>query len=148
FISSVEKTERVVLQIRRDLSITPPANQPPPRMFVGTRIEVKPDKVEEWITLMKSDVLPALRKAGVKSSGVASARLGAPFGTFFISEPIDKAAELDGPSPLETGMGADNFRKFVQKAAPLTSRMQTDTFRVRADLSYVPQQGASTSGGR
>jgi hypothetical protein len=112
-------------------------------MFVGTRVEVKPDKIDAWVALMKSDVLPALRKAGVKNTGVASVRFGAPFGTFFISEPIDKPAELDNPSPLETGMRADNFRKFVQKASPLIDRMQSDTFRVRADLSYLPQAAAS-----
>src|SRR5262249_14759648 len=108
-------------------------------------IEVKLEKTPEWIALYKSEVLPALRKAGVKDAGVATAVFGARAGTYYLSGFLDKATDLDGQSPLERGMGAEGFRKFLQKVTPMTASIEQNVFRVRTDLSYIPQAAASGS---
>lgn len=143
--SCLEKTESIVLQIRRDLSMAVPATSTPPRLVLSSFVQVKPGKTEEWAALVKNEMLPAYRKAGVKSIGVNEARFGAPAGMFVMTAFSDKAADLEA-DPLLASMGPENLRKLIDKFLPLTESFRQHVFRVRADLSYIPQAAGGGAG--
>jgi hypothetical protein len=63
------------------------------------RTRVRPDKVDEYLAMVKSEVLPAAKKAGLKGFSVAQERYGAP-GTELIS-----VAGMSGWGDLDGGSG-------------------------------------------
>jgi hypothetical protein len=70
-----------------------------------TIYRVKPDKVQQWLALEKNEVVPALKKAGVKSRQVYRTVVGET-NEFQVREPVAGFEIFDGPSPLERALGA------------------------------------------
>jgi hypothetical protein len=61
---------------------------------------LKPDMVNEWVDLQKNEVVPALKKGGVKTRTVyATAIFGNAYEYVSIA-PYQTTAQFDGPSPL------------------------------------------------
>jgi hypothetical protein len=80
-----------------------------------TTYRVKPDMVQTWLALEKNDVVPALKKAGVKSRQVYRTVIGET-NEFQAREPVAGIVIFDGPSPLVKVLGA-------QKAAALEAKL-------------------------
>src|SRR5437764_6678221 len=59
-------------------------------------VSVTPGMMDEWAALVKNEVLPALKKAGVKSGQVYQTMLGNT-SEFQIVTPLDKMSNLDLP---------------------------------------------------
>jgi hypothetical protein len=78
-----------------------------------TEVRVKPDKITDWLALERNEVVPALKKAGVKQYTVFQTLIGAT-NEFVIVRPLPSFAEFNGPGPLELG----------DKAAALTAKLR------------------------
>jgi hypothetical protein len=81
-----------------------------------TEVHVKPDKVDQWLALERSEVVPAMKKAGVKQYVVWQTLIGE-VTDYVIVRPLPTFAEFNGGGPLEAALGAD-------KAAALRAKLR------------------------
>src|SRR5258707_308005 len=65
-----------------------------------TITHLKPDMVNEWVDLQKNEVVPALKKAGVKTRTAFATSIFGTSGEYLITQPFDSTADFDGDSPL------------------------------------------------
>lgn len=76
---------------------------------------VKPDMLNEWVDLQKNEVVPALKKAGVKTRTVYASGLFGPAGEYLVTQPFNSPAEFDGPSPLVKALDAPGAARLNEK---------------------------------
>jgi len=76
---------------------------PTTRLLV-TEVRVKPDKIADWLALERNEVMPALKKAGVKQYTVFQTLIGAT-NEFVVVRPLPTFSEFNGPGPLEGALG-------------------------------------------
>lgn len=69
-------------------------------------IRLKPDMVNEWIALQRDEVIPAQKKAGVKSRTTLVTQVGNSF-EYTILTPFPTWAGFDEPPPLVRALGAE-----------------------------------------
>jgi hypothetical protein len=141
----IESAEREIDEIQTDLSL--PMTPDLPKMVRVLTTKVKADKVNEYIALMKSDLFPAVKKAGLKTFGIARMRYGAPSTVFRSVMALSSWADLDGPPAISTAMGQDAYRQFLAKLTPLVVESEYTIYRFLPDMSYLPQGGAPSSSG-
>jgi hypothetical protein len=91
-----------------------PADAGVTRLQVAT-FRVKPDKIETFLALEKGEVVPALKKAGVKSRQVYRTVVGEA-NEFQVRTPVAGFEIYDEPGALESALGA-------QQAADLRDRL-------------------------
>jgi hypothetical protein len=72
----------------------------------ATLTHLKPDMANEWVDLQKNEVVPALKKAGVKTRTVYATSIFGNAGEYLIVQPFDSTAEFDGQSPLVKALDA------------------------------------------
>jgi hypothetical protein len=110
---------------------TPPAGPTFIRLNV---VEVRPDSVAEYMALQKSDVIPALQKAGVPYRNAwRTGAFGANFTVAYLT-PITSFAALDEPNPMLKALGEEAYRAFQVKAAKLITSARVYAMRERPDL--------------
>jgi hypothetical protein len=141
-----DSIERTVDEIQPELSL--PRTGEPPAMVRVIRTVVKPDKVDEFVALYKSEIVPAMKKAGVKTAAMARTRFGGPRSEFRSSASIDGWAALDGPAPVVQAMGEAKYRAFLAKYSALVNDTEYNIYRYMPDLSYLAPQAHSSSGGQ
>src|SRR5712692_7833857 len=78
----------------------------PAAMSRVTVTQVRPDMLNEWLDLQKNEVVPALKKAGVKTRTVYSSGLFGTAGEYVIITPMEKFAQFDAGNPLNQALGA------------------------------------------
>lgn len=72
-----------------------------------TVVRIKAEMLDEWIDLQRNEVVPALKKAGIKQRTVWATAVGNSF-EFTIIAPFEKFAVMDAPAgPLVTALGAE-----------------------------------------
>ena len=87
-----------------------------------TRINLKPDHVSQWLQLVKGEVLPALKKAGVQHQAVYETVFGdAP--EYTIVRPFAGFEEYDGPDPLVRALGAAGAARLEEKLQACTQSL-------------------------
>jgi hypothetical protein len=131
-----ESYRRVIDEVNPDLSL-PDTGKIPTMIRVLTTV-VQPDKYSDYIALIKSDILPGIKKGGTTSFSIGESRFGAPGTTITSIIGINNWAEFDGTVGLEKGIGKDAYREFLKKLRPLVASTQTDIYRFQPDLSYLP----------
>ncbi len=131
----VESSERYIDEILPDLSL--PRSAEIPKMVRVMRSQVKPDKVDAYTSLLKSELFPAVQKSGMKVYLTARVRLGRPSQEFSSIVGLDGWASLDGQPPVVLAMGADNYRQFVARITPLVEFSEVNVYRYLPDLSYL-----------
>ena len=110
-----------------DLYIGAMGAPPPVLRVVHTR--VKPGMSDQYIALLKSELVPALKKAGVALFRAREVEYGGPRTDFYTASGLTKFADLDGENLLVKAMGADWFKSFLEKAAALTATSATTLLR-------------------
>src|SRR5262249_2421837 len=92
---------------------------PPDRSLV-TIVRVKPEMLSEWLDLQKSAVVPALKKAGVKTRTVYAGGIFGKAFEFRITQPLKNFAEFDSADRQAAALGlttdvklADKLRKCI-----------------------------------
>ncbi|HVO98325.1 MAG TPA: hypothetical protein VMT15_09680 [Bryobacteraceae bacterium] len=129
-----ESITSLVTELLPDLSTA--AVTEPPTLLRIARTRIRPDKVDEWMAIVKNELLPAYKKAGLTLT-VRQVRFGAPTNEFYLSTRIANWADA-GKNPLRDSMGADAYNKMVAKLTALTTLRELDIFRYRADMSWAP----------
>jgi hypothetical protein len=127
---------RTIEVIQPDLSL-PPGEEAPKMVRVLTTI-VRPEKFDEYLKLIKTDVLPAAQKGGLKTYIFAEAKYGAPNTQVSSVIAMDKWAELDEPMGIEKALGKEGYQALLQKIRPLVVQSEANEYRFQPDLSYLP----------
>jgi hypothetical protein len=105
-----------------------------------TVTQVKPEMLNEWIDLQKSEVVPALKKAGVKSRTVYSSGLFGTAGEYVLIAPIEKFADFDAGNPLAKALGPEGAARLGEKLRKCVVESHSYLITRLADLSNDTQQ--------
>jgi hypothetical protein len=100
--------------------------------------QVRPDKLGDYLALVKSDILPAVKKSGAKDYSIARGQFGEPSTTVISVLGLNNWADLDGGLGVEKALGKEGFQSFLLKMAPLIVSSQFDIYRFQPNLSYLP----------
>jgi hypothetical protein len=96
---------------------------------------VAPGKMNDYLNLVKTEVTPAFKKA--KITLVVNRRgLGTNANDLNFTTPLDKYAELDGPSPFLKALGQDALTKLGPRLASMSAGFETIVRTRQADLSF------------
>ncbi|MBL8230050.1 MAG: hypothetical protein JNL98_16295 [Bryobacterales bacterium] len=132
----VESREIMIDEILPEVSIT---STEMPSMLQALRTSALPGKGEDYVALIKSDLFPALRKAGTSTYVFARRRMGGPSETYVSVRGLKGWSDLDGIPNARKAMGDENYRKFLAKRATLVRESESTVYRYLADLSYAPK---------
>jgi hypothetical protein len=98
---------------------------------------VRADMADQYMAAVKEDLLPAVRKSGLKVFVFSRARYGATTNEFHISTDLGSWSDLDSTSPVVKAMGQENYNKFLAKIRPMTIESEWNIYRYEPDLSYI-----------
>jgi hypothetical protein len=135
-VDCAASTRRTIEEIQPDLSL--PVSMEMPKMVRVLTTLVRPEKYKEYLDLVKSDLLPAAQKGGLKTYIFAEARYGAPNTQVTSVIAMDKWAELDDSVGVEKALGKEGYQTLLGKVRPLIVQAEVNQYRFEADLSYLP----------
>jgi hypothetical protein len=127
---------RIIEEVMPDLSL--PASMEMPKMIRVLVTQVRPDKFNDYLELVKKEVLPAAQKGGLKSFSVAQTRYGAPSTEITSVAGLNNWADLDGGFGVEKGLGKEGYQSLLVKVRALIIQSDADVYRFQPDLSYLP----------
>lgn len=108
----------------------------PPQMLSINVVRVKPELLTEYQDFVKSEVIPALQKGGVKERHAwTTANFGESY-EYVYATPITNFAQYDSPGPLVKALGQDGARALGAKSRRFHVSSHTYAVRLRPDLSY------------
>jgi hypothetical protein len=110
-----------------------------PKMVRTGRTRVVQGKMDEVLAILRSDTLPAMKKAGVTEFGVAVARYGTPNSEIHTYAALGGWGDLDSPWGLQKGMSPEDLKAYLAKISPYIVFSQYDMWRFKPELSYVPE---------
>ena len=100
---------------------------------------VKPNMVRAFQELQKNEVLPALKKGGVKESSFwTTAQFGDSYEIVTIG-PSSGLARFDEPSALTKALGEEGARALLEKWSQLVNDTRQFSLRLRPELSIPPK---------
>jgi hypothetical protein len=129
-----ESTDTWMDEMQPDMMIQ--SKDVPAMVRVG-RTRVVSGKMDELKALFHDQLVPALKKAGVADYGIAVARYGTPTNEFHSYLGLSGWGDLDVPLAAQKGMGADGFKAFQAKLAPLVESTEWSMWKFEPELSYI-----------
>ncbi|HTS26588.1 MAG TPA: hypothetical protein VMH81_11995 [Bryobacteraceae bacterium] len=108
-------------------------------------VHVKPDMLNEWIDLEKNEVIPALKKGGIKTRTTYQTVRGNVF-EYVIVTPFDTWGQFDGESPQIKALGAQGSARLGAKLRRCEESVQTFVSTPLQDLSNLPNAELGTIG--
>ena len=135
-IERVELDRAGRVKVNPDLSL--PDSGKMPTMIRVLVTQVRPDKVKDYLELAKNEIIPGIKKSGLKDYSIAQSRFGEPNTVITSVVGFNNWADLDGGLGLEKGIGKEAYQSFLGKLTPLIVSSQFDVYRFRPDLSYLP----------
>ena len=127
----------VALVARPDLSFFEEAEWAP-KMAVMVTLTVAPGTNQAFETLLVDEVLPAMKKAGVKVYAVSQAAFGGNGLQYHAVSLIDDFAELDKGPPLVRALGPEGAAKLQAKSAELLTGFEVTVLEYLPELSLSP----------
>ena len=102
------------------------------------RTRVMPGKMDELKALFREQIVPAIKKSGATSYGVAVARYGTPNNEIHSYLGLSGWADLDSPFGVEKGMSPAEYKAFMAKVQTLVESTEWTIWKYQPDLSYIP----------
>lgn len=117
---------------------------PAEQLLLVTVVKLKPGMTAEWEAMQKSDVLPALKRAGQPWRHVWGRGVFGPANEFHLVSPITRYAQFDDPlSPLAKGLGEAGMAAYRAKVATLVESSTTFAIRSLPTLSWEPSDAGT-----
>lgn len=132
----IESSRRVIEEVDPNLSL--PDSGSVPKMLRVLVTQVRADKVPDYLALVKSDILPAVKKSGAKDYTIAQGRFGESGSTITSVLGFNAWAEFDQGLGVEKGIGKEGLAALLAKLRPLIATSQYDIYRFEPELSYLP----------
>lgn len=135
----INRSHTYAMMGRPDLSYSPEMTGPP-KLAVITTSHVTPGRNLQFESLIKTEVVPALKKAGVAGFWVSQSVLGGDAHEYVSLVIIDKFADLDrgSPIPIVRALGQAGANALLAKLAGLVSHQERVLSRYVEDLSIAP----------
>jgi hypothetical protein len=135
-----EKLRRCIVSTSSFLSTAlPEISNPPdtkdPALVGFLRLRITPGKMDEYVTLYRTEVLPLMKKADSKVLA-ASRRLGTDGYDLTFETPLTKFSDLDAPPALVRAFGAETVAKTLAKLNGLATVMENTILLRQADISF------------
>ena len=131
----IESSHRIINEIQPDLSIQKATDMP--KMVRVLTTDVRPEKFREYLALVKSDILPAYQKSGVKLYEFSETIYGGSNTEVTSVVGMENWAELDGGFGVEKSLGKEGYEAIRAKVRPLIVRAEYDEYRFQPELSYL-----------
>ena len=112
------------------------AQSPQTRLLVS-EVQLKPDKIDEWLALQEDEVVPALKEAGVTERDVYRAVIGDAT-TFVVVRPLPSFAEYDGPGLLAESLGTRRAQDLVRRLRDCIMAVESRIENRRDDFFLDP----------
>lgn len=119
-----------------DIGLTDNAAMTSAKVFGVNRYQVRPGMADEFMALMKNEIVPALKKGGVKDFKLRRVEYGGSRELFTSRRAIANFAELDGGSPMEKALGKDGAAALTKKSRALATT-QYFLYRMRTEISLL-----------
>jgi hypothetical protein len=136
------RRQAYTFESRNDLSFVNPKFPDPPKLARLRITHLAPGREEDFTNWIKSDLLPAARKADVRGLWFARIRFGGNTTDFFGISPVESFAEL-GKLNVIMALGTEESRKSLEKLRGVTAGNEDYILRLRADLSLLNGQVAA-----
>jgi hypothetical protein len=117
------------------------AQAPPAVRVLVTTTQLKPDMVDTWQTIQRTEVVPATKKGGGTWRWVfTSGPLGGQGFTFVTVVPITNYAQFDGQNAVQRALGPDGVAKLNAKQRPaiVSTHAVLQTLVQNASLQSFP----------
>ncbi len=135
--SCIESTDRVIDEVVPDLTVRLPLPEPP-KLVRLLRTVVKPDRLEEYMALIRTEIVPPAKKSGMPLFHTSRTRFGGPVTEFRTVTVLNGWADLDGTAPVVTALGGrDAYQKFLAKQRQLIVESDVTVLAHQADISYL-----------
>ncbi len=121
--------------INRLTDISNVLDGPPPAVIVSARYRIAPGKMQEFQSLVKSDILPVYKKAKVNLT-VNSRGIGTNVNEVTMTTGYAKFADLDGGPLITKQLGQEGAAKVNAKFTGIRTMIEVVTRRRMADLSF------------
>jgi hypothetical protein len=138
-IDCTESWRRIIAEVQPDLSVE---GTDMPKMIRVLTTDVRPDKYNDYLALVKSDMLPAAQKGGLKLYEFSETRYGAPNTEVTSIVAMDSWGDLDGGVGMQKALGKDGYQALLQKVRPLIVQAVVNEYRFLPEISYLPSAPA------
>lgn len=135
--TTIESREILMDEVIPEASVLPTGELPPLVQTLRTRVH--PGKGNDYVALVKNELIPALRKAGVPVYVFARRRMGGPGDTFTSARSLKGWGDLDGTPELRRILGEGAYEKFLAKRNALVMESEVTLYRILPDISYRPK---------
>jgi len=117
----------------------------PAPMVQVIRTTVKPGMGNEYMNLVKSEVVPAYKKAGIKTFVLITPA----YGEGDVVSVIPRSwKDIDAGQPLAKALGQEGYAALLKKLNAMTVKRQIDLYQYRPGMSYRPGAAGTPSGGK
>src|SRR5260370_26174917 len=124
-----ESWHRIIEVVNPDLSL--PDSGKMPTMIRVLVTQVRPDKVKDYLELAKNEIIPGIKKSGLKDYSIAQSRFGEPITVITSVAGFNNSADPHGGLGLEKGVGKDVYTSFLGKLSPPIVSRQFDAVAFR-----------------
>ena len=114
-----------------------------PKLAILSIVHAASGRGPEFEALLKSDIVPALKKGGVTYYGVVQVVFGDDVNKYMTLTLVNDFAEIAKGSALERALGREGMVKLTQKAGPLVTRLERRIIRYLPELSFAPSAPTS-----
>jgi hypothetical protein len=133
----IASSHSYAVQYRPDLSLEQQMAGPP-KLAVVTSVHIAPGRNQEFENLIKTDVLPTVKKAGLSNYWVHQTSLGGDANEYVIVAPQDSFAEIGKGHPFVRALGQEGAAKLFQKTAGIIMHTERSIARYNPELSFSP----------
>lgn len=138
-----EKQRRLIASTRVEIIRTRPElgfGRRPAQPNIGllTFVTVAAGRNAEFESFLKTDVVPALKKANVGYYSVSQMVYGGDSNTYGTLLLFENYSALAKGHPLARALGENGMARLGQKSAPFIVKLERTLIRYLADLSYGP----------
>jgi hypothetical protein len=110
----------------------------PPKLALLSNVQIALGKGSEYEALIKSDVLPVMRKARL-GYAVSQTVLGGNINEFTTLIFYDSFADIGKGHPFDRILGADGSRQLTAKAVGIVTHVERSIVRYVSELSFAPR---------
>ncbi len=110
----------------------------PPKLGLLSNVQIALGKGPDYEALVKSDVIPVLRKARL-GYAVSQTVLGGDISEFTTLIFYDNFADIGKGHPFDRILGAEGSRQLTAKAAGIVTHVERTIIRYVPDLSFAPR---------
>jgi hypothetical protein len=137
----VAGSHSTIVMTRPDLGFG--TRQGTPKLAILSVVNAASGRGPDFEALLKTDIVPALKRAGVTYYSVVQVVFGDDVNKYMTLTLVNDYSEIAKGSPLERALGPEGMANLTRKAGPLVTRLERRIIRYLPDLSYGPSAPTS-----